>query len=126
MKSITAVLAAGATMLVTGASAGTLLSHIPIPGTTFSDALNAQDLAIEAVLNTKPDLQKSTASLEKKLDAKDKAFGTLSGSIRNNAGSPICGLVLANGAFMFSCVPVGSYSIDTVTDGQGLITAFGF
>src|SRR5512144_1311928 len=99
MKSFTAVLAAGATMLVTGASAGTLLSHIPVPGTTFSHALNAQDLAIEAVLNTGPDQQKASA---KKLDAKAKAFGTLFGASRNNAGAPICGLVRANGAFMFS------------------------
>jgi hypothetical protein len=127
MKSIAAVLAAGATILATSIGAETLpLSHTPVPGTSFSDALNAQDLAIEASLNTSSDIRKSKANLARKTDMKDKAFGTLFGSIRNNAGSPICGLVLANGQFMFSCAPIGSYSIDTVTDSQGLIGAFGF
>lgn len=123
MKSLAAAFAVGAAMLATGAGAETLLSHATVPGTTFTDALNAQDLAIEAMLNTAHDGLKSTL---KKEDVKDKAFGTIFGSIRNNQGSPLCGLVLANGQFMFSCSPVGSYTIDTITDSQGLVTAFGF
>lgn len=99
------------------------VAHFTVPGARFTDALSAQDLAIEALLNTAPDGIKTTA---KKGDAKDKAAGTVFGSIRNNAGSNVCGLVLANGSFMFSCAPTGSYSIDTITDSQGLVTLFGF
>lgn len=99
------------------------LAHFAVPDTRFGDALGAQDLAIEAVLNTAPDGQKSAGV---KGNAKDKAFGNLFGTIRNNTGANVCGLVLGNGAFMFSCSPVGSYSIDTVTDSQGVVTLFGF
>jgi hypothetical protein len=52
---------------------------------------------------------------------------TLSGSIRNTQGTPICGLVLANGAFVFSCSPVGSYFLsDVPLDANGQITLYGF
>ena len=124
MKSLLAVIAAGAALHATVVNAESPpLAHFPVPDTRFTDALNARDLAIEATLNTAPDGQKSTV---KKPDIKDKAFGNLFGTIRNNQGSPLCGLTLANGTFMFSCAPIGSYSIDTITDAQGLVTLFGF
>ncbi|HET9579896.1 MAG TPA: hypothetical protein VFP44_18830 [Usitatibacter sp.] len=51
----------------------------------------------------------------------------VSGSVANSTGSPICGLVLANGEFMFSCSPTGSYSLDDVPlDSAGQITLFAF
>jgi hypothetical protein len=55
------------------------------------------------------------------------AGASLTGSIQNNQGAPICGLVLANGQFTFSCSPNGSYSLQNVPlDAAGQITLFGF
>ncbi|HEX6632668.1 MAG TPA: hypothetical protein VF038_01795, partial [Usitatibacter sp.] len=51
----------------------------------------------------------------------------ISGTIRNNAGQDICGLVLANGAFTFSCSPSGRYSLTSVPfDANNQVTLFGF
>ena len=50
----------------------------------------------------------------------------ISGSVANAAGTPACALILANGAFMFSCSPVGTYSLDVPLDGEGQVTLFGF
>src|SRR5512138_2647109 len=84
---------------------GPPLAHFPVPDARFSDALNAEDLAIEAVLNTAPD--GSRVKSANKGSAQGKAAGTLFGSIRNTAGAGICGLVLVNGQFVFSCSPTG-------------------
>ncbi|HUL95341.1 MAG TPA: hypothetical protein VLT89_04985 [Usitatibacter sp.] len=51
---------------------------------------------------------------------------SISGSISNTAGTPLCALVLANGQFMFSCSPVGQYSLTVPLDANGQITLFGF
>jgi hypothetical protein len=127
MKSAFVVLASAASILATPAFAESPpLAHQARPGTTFTDALNAFDLAIESTLNTALDGVPAKAGAPRKPDVKDKAFGTLFGTIRNNQGSQLCGLVLANGQFMFSCSPTGSYSLDTVTDASGLVTLFGF
>jgi hypothetical protein len=48
------------------------------------------------------------------------------GSINNNQGIPLCAMVLANGVYMFSCAPVGSYSLTVPLDSSGQITLFGF
>jgi len=124
MKRLLACAAAGLTFFGV-ARADTLQSHTPIPDTRFSDALGVEDQAIEFLLNARSDADRGK-SAQKKTDVKDKAFGTLFGTMRNNTGAGVCGLVLANGTFMFSCSPAGAYSIDTVTDGSGLITLFGF
>jgi hypothetical protein len=58
--------------------------------------------------------------------AATKATATVSGSIVNNQGVPLCGLVLANGLFMFSCSPNGTYSLSVPLDANGQITLFGF
>jgi hypothetical protein len=54
------------------------------------------------------------------------ADATIFGSISNNAGAPLCGLVLANGVFVFSCSPTGQYSLTVPLDASGQITLFGF
>lgn len=123
MKRFLAVVATSAIATLVNAESPPL-AHFAVPDTRFADALNASDLAIEALLNTASDGQKASGA--RKGDARDKAFGTLLGTIRNNTGANVCGLVLGNGAFTFSCSPVGSYSIDTVTDSLGTITLFGF
>ena len=51
---------------------------------------------------------------------------SLSGSIRNTQGTNLCGLVLANGQFVFSCSPNGTYALTVPLDGAGQITIFGF
>lgn len=124
MRSSVALVAAGATLMAaTCVNANSpLLANFPNPDARFRDALSAQDLAIEAMLNTAPDSTKPGP----KGAAMQKAFGNLFGAIRNDRGDNICGLVLANGSFVFSCSPSGSYSVDTVTDAQGAVTLFGF
>lgn len=52
---------------------------------------------------------------------------SISGSVTNNQGTRICGLVLANGQFVFSCSPDGQYALNNVPlDASGQITIFGF
>jgi len=60
----------------------------------------------------------------KAADATPKATVSISGSITNNLGTPICGLVLANGQFVFSCSPAGTYSLDVRLDSAGQVTLF--
>jgi hypothetical protein len=125
MRSLTAIVVAATVFHAASAVAeGPALAHFPSPDARFTDALGASDLAIEAMLNTARD--GATRKAASKGSAQGKAFGTLFGSIRNNAGAGICGLVLVNGQFVFSCSPTGSYSLDTITDAQGLLGVFGF
>ena len=124
MKRLLACAAAGLTLFGV-ARADIPQSHTPNPEARFSDALGVEDQAIEFMLNARSDAERGKA-VRKKTDVQGKAFGNLFGTMRNNTGAGVCGLVLANGQFMFSCSPAGAYSIDTVTDGSGLVTLFGF
>lgn len=56
----------------------------------------------------------------------EKANVTISGSIRNNLGQDICGLVIANGQFTFTCSPNGSYSLTVPLDANNQVTLFAF
>jgi hypothetical protein len=52
----------------------------------------------------------------------------ITGTISHN-GDPLCGLVLANGQFMFTCgdpLPKGNFDLTVPPDSQGQITLFGF
>jgi hypothetical protein len=98
--------------------------NYPAPDSRFSDALNEADLAREALMNTAPDGSKALRG--PKVDASTKANVTVFGSIFNNQGAALCGLVLANGQFMFSCSPNGSYSLVVPQDASGQVTLFGF
>jgi hypothetical protein len=100
-------------------------SHQPDPGARFSDALSAADAEREAFLNVMPDSQPMKTGAGK-ADASSKAMVTIFGSIVNNQGAALCGLVLANGQFMFSCAPNGTYSLTVPQDGFGEVTLFGF
>ena len=124
MRSVTVIAAAIAVYASPVVAEGPPLAHFAVPDTRFADALNAKDLAIEAVLNTAPD--GSPKKLAPKSGAQAKASGNLFGAIRNTNGAGICGLVLVNGQFVFSCSPTGSYSVDTITDAQGVLGVFGF
>lgn len=55
-----------------------------------------------------------------------KATVNVSGSIYNDQGNALCGLVLANGQFVFSCSPNGSYTLNVPLDASGQITLYGF
>lgn len=55
-----------------------------------------------------------------------KATVNVSGSIYNDQGIALCGLVLANGQFVFSCSPNGSYNLNVPLDASGQITLYGF
>lgn len=62
----------------------------------------------------------------RKEGAAAKAAVSINGSIKNNFGAPLCALVLANGQFVFSCSPTGTYSLDIPLDAAGQFTLFGF
>jgi hypothetical protein len=55
-----------------------------------------------------------------------KANVTISGTVTDNLGNSICGLVLANGQFVFSCSPNGTYTLDAPLDAAGQVTLFAF
>lgn len=101
------------------------LPHYPRPETRFSDALDAEQLSRESFLNMAFDADLLKAAQEKG-NAQTKANVSIYGSIVNDNGSPLCGLVLANGQFMFSCSPNGTYSLTVPQDGAGQVTLFGF
>jgi hypothetical protein len=50
----------------------------------------------------------------------------ISGTIENDSGLPLCAMVLANGQYMFTCNPVGEFTLTTPLDGDGEITLYGF
>ena len=102
------------------------LPHYPGGDVQFRDALTAEQLSREFLLNVAPDTELFKQGRVKESNAQPKATVTIFGSINNNAGSPLCALVLANGQFMFSCQPTGQYSLTVPQDTSGQVTLFGF
>jgi hypothetical protein len=100
------------------------LPYTPVPGRQFESALTPEQLATELQLNV------SAFGLPHRtpVEAKAAKAGTVNifGSVRNNFGADVCGLVLANGNFMFSCSPNGSYTLTTGLDSNNQVTLFGF
>lgn len=131
MKRILLTLIYGAFIALTCATAQadspTLPQYVaPDARPTFSDALKAEDAAREALLNTASDAEAAFKAYRPKEDATKLANVTVFGSIYNSQGSALCGLVLANGQFMFSCSPNGTYSLVVPQDASGQVTLFGF
>ncbi|MCP4111955.1 MAG: hypothetical protein GY749_41580 [Desulfobacteraceae bacterium] len=50
----------------------------------------------------------------------------ISGTFMNEDGTPLCGMVLANGQHMFSCAGEGRYELDIPLDPNGNIVLYGF
>ncbi|MFZ7111156.1 MAG: hypothetical protein ACOWYE_05690 [Desulfatiglandales bacterium] len=50
----------------------------------------------------------------------------LNGTVKNLKGDRLCTMVLANGQYMFSCDPIGDYSLYLPLDQDGRITLFCF
>lgn len=80
-------------------------------------------LALAAILVVSP---KASSSFTPSEAASVTATVNVSGSINNNQGVALCGLVLANGQFVFSCAPNGSYMLAVPLDASGQITLYGF
>ncbi len=51
---------------------------------------------------------------------------TIGGTVSLSDGTPLCAMALANGQFMFTCSPVGEYSLSVPLDANGKITLYGF
>jgi len=68
----------------------------------------------------------AVAQPDKPSGVQAKATVNISGSVSDNLGNSICGLVLGNGQFVFSCSPTGSYSLDVPLDAAGQVTLFAF
>jgi len=100
-----------------------VLGYQPLASQQFSSALSSTQIANELQFNAAP----FDPQYHRRTAAKPKA-GTVSifGNVTNNFGNGVCGLVLANGNFMFSCTPTGSYSLTTGLDGNGQVTLFSF
>ncbi len=60
-----------------------------------------------------------------KAPSKD-GWAKISGRVRNNEGTPLCAMVLANGQQMFTCNQDGAYELEVPLDSNGNITLFGF
>jgi hypothetical protein len=102
------------------------LPHFSLGKVHFNSALDADHASREGFLNSLPDADLLKGQTAKKGDGTAKATVTIFGSIANNQGSPLCGLILANGQFMFSCSPNGTYSLSVPQDSAGQVTLFGF
>lgn len=50
----------------------------------------------------------------------------IGGTVSSEDGIPLCAMVLANGQYLFSCEPVGEYSLSVPPDENGQITLFAF
>jgi hypothetical protein len=128
-----ALLATGSYFKDANAVEPTAFGYAPSGAGGFSNALTPEQLATEALLNTAPDTGSRTPVLDKERAQKPilgkalkAGYASVFGSIVNNYGTPVCGLVLANGSFMFSCAPNGSYSLNVPLDSNNQITLFGF
>ncbi len=53
-------------------------------------------------------------------------YVTATGSITNSTSTPLCAMVLINGAYTFSCSPVGQYSLTFPLDQNGRAVMFVF
>jgi hypothetical protein len=51
---------------------------------------------------------------------------TISGTIQNDDGVPLCAMILANGQYLFTCDPVGEYELSVPLDSNDQVTLFGF
>lgn len=100
--------------------------YYPSGAANFRDALDGDALAREMTLNVAPASDLLRAARTKAGNPPTKAEVSIFGSIYNNAGTPLCALVLANGQFMFSCQPTGQYSLTAPLDANGQMTLFGF
>lgn len=89
-------------------------------------ALDADELKRESFLNSGFDAELLKGGQSKKGSGATKAYVNIYGSIVNTSGVPLCGLVLANGQFMFSCSPNGTYNLTVPQDSVGQVTLFGF
>lgn len=92
----------------------------------WADALDAEGLKRESFLNSAFDAELLKGGQGKKADGPPKANVSIYGSIVNTSGAGLCGLVLANGQFMFSCSPNGTWSLTVPQDSFGEVTLFGF
>src|SRR5258707_11812972 len=102
------------------------LPYYPSGDAQFRSALSAEQVSRELLLNAAPDTELLKVRRAKEANVQPKAAVSIFGSIYDNTGSPVCGLVLANGQFMFSCSPNGQYSLSVPLDTSGQITLFGF
>lgn len=119
------ILSAGTFLLAAacpGAKAADIFGFAPNPLARFTDALRGDALRTELLLNVAPYPSAPVVTLKREKAGSASIFGT----IRNNIGLDICGLVLANGQFMFTCSPNGSYSLAAPLDGNNQLTLFGF
>lgn len=88
-------------------------------------SIDAYVLADAFAPSTYPD-DAGTPTVDSRRSSQPKLAVNIFGSIKNNAGQDVCGLVLANGQFVFSCSPNGSWSLTTSLDANNQITLFGF
>lgn len=108
-------------------AAGTYTFGVTPSGTEgWVSALGAEELKRESFLNSGFDADLLKGGQGKKDSGAAKAYVNIYGSIVNTSGVGLCGLVLANGQFMFSCSPNGTYSLTVPQDSSGEVTLFGF
>ena len=115
----------GAAVLQSGLAETLKLPYFPNGMVTFESALSSEELQREAFMNMRSDADMLKSGPAKE-DAKGKANISIFGSIVNNNNTPLCALVLANGQFMFSCSPNGTWSLVVPQDAAGQVTLFGF
>lgn len=125
VQALACICAFGITLAVKVQAETGTLPHYPKADDQYKSSLSAEEVAQELSLNAAPDAELLTGKGAKKGDG-SKSIVNIFGAVRNNRGESVCGLVLANGQFMFSCSPVGTYSLDVPQDGSGQVTLFGF
>lgn len=108
-------------------------SYSPSGSKGFVNGLTPEARTRESALNmapTAPNAQPISDKTSQKAGKREElkvGYASLFGSITNDSGIPLCGLVLANGQFMFSCAPTGTYSLSNIPlDANNQITLFGF
>ena len=53
-------------------------------------------------------------ALQAAIDSNDTTGVSISGTIKTASGSDICAMILASGQYMFSCNPIGKYSLNNL------------
>jgi hypothetical protein len=134
------VLANGKYMFTSGGAGRFVLSNVPFDSkgeitlyafcsglTPYKTVLTAGVSGFSIELSADSEAKQPLVTIDSMTDSVSRpGWIDLTGTIENDSGIPLCAMVLANGQYMFTCNPVGEFSLTVPPDGNGNITIYGF
>ncbi|MCP4352974.1 MAG: hypothetical protein GY795_46580 [Desulfobacterales bacterium] len=98
-------------------------NYIMTPSEMPSESVISFDITMLTPGDDEPEV---TVTNEISTAETNPGWAKITGQISLENEIPLCAMVLANGQHMFTCDPVGEYSLEVPADDNGQITIFGF